>query len=119
MKSSTARPSLRNSGFETTRRQRPRAAFLQLLGDRARTLSAVPTGTVDLSTMTRARPCAADAARGGEHVLQVGRAVLAGRRADRDESAASPCATAAAGVGGEAQPPAATLRARSSFRPGS
>ena len=53
MQSATAAPSLRNSGFETTSKPRseprsppaPRPCF-------ARTLSAVPTGTVDLVTTT-------------------------------------------------------------------
>ena len=52
----------------------------------ARTLAAVPTGTVLLSTMTVYlfdRP--ADVARDREHVLQIGRAVFALRRADGDE----------------------------------
>ncbi len=53
MKSSTAAPSFRNSGFETTENgcAAPRAASVFAIS--ARTLSAVPTGTVDLSTTTR------------------------------------------------------------------
>ena len=52
MQSATAAPSLRNSGFETTskRRSEPRAASTSV--SFARTLSAVPTGTVDLVTTT-------------------------------------------------------------------
>ena len=51
MKSSMAAPSLRNSGLETTSNSKaaPRAANSSLTA--SRTLSAVPTGTVDLSTM--------------------------------------------------------------------
>ena len=52
MQSATAAPSLRNSGFETTSKWRslPRAASTSAM--RPRTRSAVPTGTVDLSTTT-------------------------------------------------------------------
>ncbi len=51
-KSLTAAPSLRNSGLLTTSKPMlaPRAASSSLIA--ARTLSAVPTGTVDLSTTT-------------------------------------------------------------------
>ncbi len=55
MQSATAAPSLRNSGFETTskcRSLRPRAFSVST--SFARTLSAVPTGTVDLVTTTLA-----------------------------------------------------------------
>ncbi len=53
MKSSTAAPSLRNSGLETIAKGSfaPRAA--SSFATASRTLSAVPTGTVDLSTTTR------------------------------------------------------------------
>ncbi len=53
MKSSTAAPSLRNSGLETTSKpiSSPRSA--STVETASRTRSAVPTGTVDLSTMTR------------------------------------------------------------------
>ena len=53
MKSSTAAPSLRNSGLETTLNgmSRPRSASTSSTA--ARTRSAVPTGTVDLLTITR------------------------------------------------------------------
>ena len=47
MKSETANPSLKNSGFETTAKSTD--AFLATA---AYTFSAVPTGTVLLSTMT-------------------------------------------------------------------
>ncbi len=54
MQSATAAPSFRNSGFETTSKARspsaPRAASPS--ASFARTLSAVPTGTVDLVTTT-------------------------------------------------------------------
>ena len=52
MKSEMASPSLRNSGLDTTStfRSRPRAASSSLM--MPRTMSAVPTGTVDLSTTT-------------------------------------------------------------------
>ena len=52
MKSATAAPSLRNSGFEQTAKLicNPRLANSSLTA--ARTWSAVPTGTVLLSTMT-------------------------------------------------------------------
>ena len=52
MKSEMASPSLRNSGLDTTstRRSRPRdASSFSIM---PRTMSAVPTGTVDLSTTT-------------------------------------------------------------------
>ena len=52
MKSSTAAPSFRNSGLDTTANgmSTPRAASSSAIA--ARTRSAVPTGTVDLSTTT-------------------------------------------------------------------
>ena len=52
MQSSTAAPSFRNSGFDTTSKamSAPRSASTPAMA--ARTLSAVPTGTVDLSTTT-------------------------------------------------------------------
>ena len=53
MKSSTAAPSFRNSGFETTANgDRRRRAARAPRRSPSRTLSAVPTGTVDLSTTT-------------------------------------------------------------------
>ena len=86
MKSSTAAPSFRNSGFETTAkststprvRQFARRSAPHLVGraDRHRAL-------VDDDLVVGHVP--ADAARRGQHVLQVGRAVLVGRRADGDE----------------------------------
>ena len=52
MKSSTAAPSFRNSGFDTTEKSSaaPRSASASAMA--VRTLSAVPTGTVLLSTTT-------------------------------------------------------------------
>ena len=54
MKSATAAPSFRNSGFETT--SKPRSLRCRgrehLARASPRTLSAVPTGTVDLVTTT-------------------------------------------------------------------
>lgn len=58
MKSETASPSLRNSGFDTTSKamSSPRAA--RAAATSSRTRSAVPTGTVDLSTtMSGPRMC--------------------------------------------------------------
>jgi len=48
-KSSTANPSRRNSGFETTSNSKSGPACFRIS---ARTFSLVPTGTVDLSTIT-------------------------------------------------------------------
>ena len=86
MQSSTAAPSFRNSGLETTSKatSAPRAASAAAIV--ARTLSAVPTGTVDLSTTTAGRArCLPMVLRHREHVLQVGAAVFVRRRADGDE----------------------------------
>ena len=105
MKSSTAAPSFRNSGLETTAKAcaAPRAASVFAIS--ARTLSAVPTGTVDLSTTTRGPSMwRGDAAGGREHVLQVGGAVLAGGRAHRDHLHAA-VARALRRVGGEGESP--------------
>ncbi len=55
MKSSTAAPSFRNSGLLTTEKPMPgspQAAQRQFLADHRADPSAVPTGTVDLSTTT-------------------------------------------------------------------
>ena len=55
------------------------------------TFAAVPTGTVDLVTIDElARHVLADLLRHREHVAQVGRAVLVGRRADGDEHDVAP-----------------------------
>ena len=86
MKSSTAAPSFRNSGFETTANAMLDAARRELFGDRA--AHAVGRAhrhrrLVDDDLVLRHAP--ADVARGGEHVLHVGRAVLVRRRADGDE----------------------------------
>src|SRR3954467_15707353 len=98
MKSSIAAPCLRNSGLLTTLN-----VCVVCFAITSRTRFAVPTGTVLLSTTTvylfiappgsgllwRATGCLfiapADVARDGEHVLQVGGAVLTLRRADGDE----------------------------------
>ncbi len=86
MKSAIAAPSLRNSGFETTSNSTFAPRSPSVCSMRSRTLSAVPTGTVDLSTIDPVLGhVAADGLGDGQHVRQVGRAVLLGRRADRDE----------------------------------
>ncbi|MNR09355.1 hypothetical protein D3C85_1255520 [compost metagenome] len=52
MQSATAEPSLRNSGLETTSKIKSlRPRWARISATRALTLSAVPTGTVDLSMM--------------------------------------------------------------------
>ncbi len=105
MKSSTAAPSFRNSGFDTTanRVSTPRAGSSSAIASRTR--SAVPTGTVDLSTTILYSVIRrADVARGGEHVLHVGGAVLVGRRADGDELERA-MRNRRVDVGGEVQPP--------------
>ena len=87
MKSSIAAPSFRNSGLEQTCERQLGAPR----GSPPRTFSAVPTGTVDLVTTTLGSfMCWPIVARHGEHVLEVGRAVLAGRRADGDEDDVAP-----------------------------
>ena len=53
MKSSIAAPSLRNSGLETTSNSTFTPRSPSVWSMRSRTLSAVPTGTVDLSTTIR------------------------------------------------------------------
>ena len=70
MKSSTAAPSFRNSGLETTSNSIFDAARVERLRRlRSRTLSAVPTGTVDLSTTTRySRHVLADGLAPPQHV---------------------------------------------------
>ena len=86
MKSSIAAPSLRNSGFETTSNSMFAPRALSVSSIRARTLSPVPTGTVDLVTTTRVLGHVLADRRGDrQHIFQIGRAVLVGRRADRDE----------------------------------
>ena len=52
MQSATAAPSLRNSGFETTSKARSEPRSPSTCAIFALTLSAVPTGTVDLVTTT-------------------------------------------------------------------
>ena len=83
------------------RRRAPRAASSAAIA--ARTLSAVPTGTVDLLTTTAgALQVLADGARHRQHVLQVGAAVLVRRRADGDEDDVA-VRDRRGGVGGEVQ----------------
>ena len=86
MKSSTAAPSFRNSGFDTTANGVADAARRKLLGDRL--ADAVGgahrhRGLVDDDLVLGHPP--ADVARRGEHVLHVRRAVLVRRRAHGDE----------------------------------
>ncbi len=112
MKSSTAAPSFRNSGFETTenccrmspdRAPRPRASSSSWIT--ARTCRAVPTGTVDLSTITlKPFGITADIARRREHILQVRRSVFVGGRTERDELDVA-VLDARLDVGGKADPP--------------
>ena len=52
MQSATAAPSFRNSGFETTSKPSRLSRAFKTSASRARTRSAVPTGTVDLVTTT-------------------------------------------------------------------
>ena len=82
MKSSIAAPSLRNSGLEQT----ANGDAWSPAATAARTFAAVPTGTVDLvTTILGSFMCRPIVLGHAEHVLQVGRAVLARRRADGDE----------------------------------
>ena len=55
MQSSTAAPSFSNSGLDTTSKSMPAPRAVNSASMVARTLSAVPTGTVDLSTTTTGR----------------------------------------------------------------
>ena len=69
----------------------------------SRTLSAVPTGTVDLVITTLySAHVPADGARDREHVAQIRRAVLVRGRADRDQLEQTVLDTLL-GIGGEAQ----------------
>src|SRR5258708_3317030 len=112
MKSSTAAPSLRNSGLETIENAcfAPRLASVSTTA--SRTLSAVPTGTVDLSTITRGpslwvpmpRPAPVTYSRRADPVLQVGRAVFARRGSDRDHLQLR-VGRALRGIGGEREAP--------------
>jgi hypothetical protein len=88
--------------LETTSKATSRRALASSAAIVARTLSAVPTGTVDLSTTTGLAQVLADGARHRQHVLQVGAAVFVGRRADGDEDQVA-VSHARGGVGGEAQ----------------
>ena len=86
MQSLTASPSFRNSGLEATSNaiSAPRAASSAAIA--ARTLSAVPTGTVDLLTTTAARArCWPMVRATASTYLQVGAAVLVRRRAHGNE----------------------------------
>ena len=120
MKSSIAAPSFRNSGFETTSNSIARAALAQASAAiSARTLSAVPTGTVDLSTTMRySVMCWPIVARDREHVRQIGRAVLVRRRADRDELEQA-VRNARADVGRELEAPGLAAVLDEPSRPGS
>ena len=104
MQSATAAPSLRNSGLETTSKRRSEPRPFKTSAIFARTLSAVPTGTVDLVTTTfGSAMCPAMVAATASTYLQVRRAVLVRRRADGDELDAA-VAHALGGVGGEEEP---------------
>ena len=112
-KSLTASPSLRNSGFDAT----ANGCFAIASRSRSRTLSAVPTGTVLFVTTTvKPSSACADLLRGVEHVLEVGAAVGARRRADRDEHDLR-ARDRLGGRGREAQAPAACCGARARADP--
>jgi len=119
MKSSTAAPSFRNSGFDTTVNgtAAPRSASAAAIA--ARTASAVPTGTVDLSTTIR---CAAMC-----RPIVRAAATTCCRSAEPSSSGGvptamnwiCPCATLAAASVVKRRRPAARLRATISASPGS
>ena len=119
MKSSTAAPSLRNSGLDTTQNAwfAPRLASSSATA--ARTLSAVPTGTVDLFTITRsplmwrpmARAAASTCCRSAEPSSSDG--------VPTAMSCNSPCAPPAAASVVNRSRPAARLRATMASSPGS
>ena len=94
----------------------PRAASVS--ASLARTLSAVPTGTVDLVTTTLGSAmCVADGGGDLEHVAQIRRAVLVGRGADGDED--DPAVRhALGGIGGEAEPAGGGVRPHQIVEPG-
>ena len=119
MKSSTAAPSFRNSGFDTTVNACSSPRLPSSSSTAARTLSAVPTGTVDLSTMTlkpvmylpMLRAAAVTYLRSAEPSSSGG--------VPTAMNCTSPCATAFSRSVVNAMRPAARLRATISSRPGS
>jgi hypothetical protein len=119
MKSSTAAPSFRNSGFDTTANgvSTPRARSSSLTT--ARTRSAVPTGTVDLSTMILysviRRPMFLAAAR--TYFMSADPSSSGG--VPTAMNCRTPCATAASWSVVKRSRPAATLRAIIAASPGS
>ena len=87
MKSSTAAPSLRNSGFEAVATRSFDAALLEFgLRSPCAPASVVPTGTVDLTINSALRCSLRPSSRAQLSTWrEVRRAVLARRRTDRDE----------------------------------
>ncbi len=105
MKSSTAAPSFRNSGLETTAKpmSTPRAASSSAIASRTR--SAVPTGTVDLSTTIRGSVMCRPMLRAAASTYCRSAEPSSSGGVPTAMNCSAPCATRGIDVGGEAQPP--------------
>ena len=119
MKSSTAAPSLRNSGLETTAKwvSTPRAANSWLTAWCTR--SAVPTGTVDLSTMTLKSVMRRPIWRAAPSTYCKSAEPSSSGGVPTAMNWMVPCATARATSVVKRRRPALTLRATTRSRPGS
>ena len=120
MKSSTAAPSLRNSGLETTAKGSvARRAVRARRRWSARTRSAVPTGTVDLSIITLKSLMRAPMLRAAASTCCRSAEPSSSGGVPTAMNCSVPCSTACIDIGGEAQPAAGTLRRMTSGNPGS
>ena len=103
MKSSTAAPSFRNSGFDATANDSSTPRRAQLGGDRlADTIRGADRHRRLVDDHLGLDHARTDVARGRDHVLHVGGAVFVGRRADRDELQRS-VGDRGVDIGGESQ----------------
>jgi hypothetical protein len=119
MKSSTAAPSLRKLRVADDGEVHADAAFGQhLLHRRAHPVGGADRHRALVDDDLVVGHVLADAARGGQHVLEIGRSVLVGRRADADELQ-RPVMHRGDDVGGELQPAIGGIALTICARPGS
>jgi len=121
VKSSTAAPSFRNSGLETTekggaalRKRTSNSAWMVAV-----TLSAVPTGTVDLSTTTLLSVMWRPMLRAAASTYCRSALPSSSGGVPTAMNYTLPCATLAATSVEKVRRPASTFRSITSFRPGS
>jgi hypothetical protein len=119
MKSSTAAPSFRNSGFDTTANGISTPRFFNASAMTSRTRSAVPTGTVDLSTTIVQPFIRSPIARAAFSTYCMSAPPSSSGGVPTAMNCIVPCATAVSTSVVKRNRPAATLRSIIGCRPGS